>query len=208
MKPPLPSWLYVLCIITWIALEYKAAMSPYAPILIKIGMATCGMLLGGLVIAQTLVYITVVWKSLAPLMPPSPVSPPPSAPLHNYAPLQLPSSAQSAPSGIMFRGGVLATGIIYQQKTYADGRVVAISIEADVDTHLSMVTYELTVDITPNLAPYCRVSASTQLDVKTLQQYVQSEFRRKLANSMSNPSLQALTLAATRKAIVHAISML
>lgn len=207
MKPPLPNWLYILGLITWAALEYTVYKKHVHSTVMNIVYLMCGISLGGLIIYTSIIHLVNFWVYITPPTIPSPVSPPPSAPLHNYVPLQLPSS-QSAPSGIMFRGGILATGIIYQQKTYADGRLITISIEADVDTHLSMVTYELTVDITPNLAPYCRVSASTQLDAKALQQYVHTEFRRKLAKSMSNPSLQALTLAATRRAIVHAISML
>lgn len=207
MKPFIPGWLYIVYICVWIMLEYTAAQNRHMPIVIMIGIAVCGMLVGGMVIAQTMIYIVIVWKSLAPLKIPTP-QPSVKTPLHYYAPTILPPAKTQPPSGIMFRGGVLATGMIYQTKTYADGRIITVYIEANVDTHLSMVTYELTVDITPNLAPYYRVSASTQLDAKTLHQYVKNEFRRKVAQSMSNLSLQTMTLADTRKEIMYAISVL
>lgn len=109
-KPKLSPLLYVTMIFIWMAMEYTAYVGRVQGMYNRIAFATCAMILGGMVIYDTALYIAMLWTRLAPMRSPA-----------KTAPVRAPRK--------LITGTHLTRGVVTHQSVVVEGSVLRIRVD-------------------------------------------------------------------------------
>lgn len=109
-KPKLSPLLYVTMIFIWIAMEYTAYLGKVQGTYNRIAFATCAMILGGMVIYDTALYIAMLWVRHAPMRSPA-----------KTAPVRAPRK--------LITGTHLTRGVVTHQSVVVEGSVLKIRVD-------------------------------------------------------------------------------